>query len=202
MIYAVKPQTVEEVKKPTCYVSQQTGSLQVYGISDWLHSLAGPENDLMSKKHTVHATFVTPGLSIAWFLIFSVLNLIWSPERRPAEQSRQLLRWRWNQPYWILLSHRTISKTWREGLQSILHIYSTQASRTGEHTLDNLGMQRRHNRGDSSLPVINLLLDLRKAWRQGLFRTVWEVITSHWTVTARLNLGSPLLVRCCPASAR
>lgn len=80
-IYTVKPQTIEEVKKPTCYVSQQTSSLQVYGISDWLHSLAGPENDLMSKKQTVHATFVTPGLSIAWLLIFSVLNWIWSPER-------------------------------------------------------------------------------------------------------------------------
>lgn len=201
----MKPQTVEEVKKPTCYVSQQTGSLLAYGISDWLHSLAGPENDLMSKKHTVHATFVTTGLSIAWFVIFSVLNWIRGPERQPAEQSPP-----GNSCDGAGTNHIgycfPIGPFQRRGERdySPSSISTLPRLRALESTLStaDLGMQRRHNRGGSSLPNINLLLDLRKAWRQGLFRTVWEVITSHWAATARLRLGSPLPVRCCPASAR
>ena len=43
-------------------------------------------------------------------------------------------------------------------------------------------------------------LDWRRAWRQGLLPTVGEILGSHWTAIARLKLGSPQPVRCCPAT--
>ena len=45
------------------------------------------------------------------------------------------------------------------------------------------------------------LLDWRRAWRQGLFPSVGGIFGSHWTATARLKLGSPQPIRCCPATA-
>lgn len=45
-------------------------------------------------------------------------------------------------------------------------------------------------------------LNWRRAWRQGLLPTVGEIFGSQWTATARLKLGSPQPVRCCPATAR
>ena len=43
-------------------------------------------------------------------------------------------------------------------------------------------------------------LDWRRARRQELLPTLGEVLGSHWTTTARLKLGSPQPVRCCPAT--
>ena len=43
-------------------------------------------------------------------------------------------------------------------------------------------------------------LDWCRAFRQGLLPTVGEILGSHWTVIARLKLGSPHPVRCCPAT--
>ena len=43
-------------------------------------------------------------------------------------------------------------------------------------------------------------LDWRRAWRQGLLPAVGEILRSHWTAIARLKLGSPQSVRCCPAT--
>ncbi|KAK7475598.1 hypothetical protein BaRGS_00033147 [Batillaria attramentaria] len=37
--------------------------------------------------------------------------------------------------------------------------------------------------------------------RLGPLPTVGKIIASHWTATARLKLGSPQPVRCCPATA-
>ena len=45
------------------------------------------------------------------------------------------------------------------------------------------------------------LLDWRRAWRQGLLPPVGGILGSHWTATARLKLGSPQPIRCCPATA-
>ena len=43
-------------------------------------------------------------------------------------------------------------------------------------------------------------LDWRRARRQGLLPMVGEILGSHWTAIARLKLGSPQPVRCCPAT--
>ena len=43
-------------------------------------------------------------------------------------------------------------------------------------------------------------LDWRRARRQGLLPTVGEILGSHWTAIARLKLGSPQPIRCCPAT--
>lgn len=45
------------------------------------------------------------------------------------------------------------------------------------------------------------MLNWRRARRQGLLPTVGGILGSHWTATARLKLGSPQSVRCCPATA-
>ena len=39
----------------------------------------------------------------------------------------------------------------------------------------------------------------RRAWSRALLPTVGEILGSHWTTIARLKLGSPQPVRCCPA---
>ena len=39
-----------------------------------------------------------------------------------------------------------------------------------------------------------------RALRQGLLPTVGEILRSNWTANARLKLGSPQSVRCCPAT--
>jgi hypothetical protein len=45
-----------------------------------------------------------------------------------------------------------------------------------------------------------LSAQLASSWRQGLLPTVGEMSMSHWTTTARLKLGSPQSIRCCPAT--
>ena len=44
-------------------------------------------------------------------------------------------------------------------------------------------------------------LDWWRARRQGLLPTVREILGSHWTAIARLKLGIPQSVRCCPKTA-
>ena len=43
-------------------------------------------------------------------------------------------------------------------------------------------------------------LDWRRTRPQGLLPTLGEILGSHWTAVARLKLGSPQPVRCCPAT--
>ena len=45
-----------------------------------------------------------------------------------------------------------------------------------------------------------LLLDWRRVKRQGKFSSTGGTFESHWTSTARLKLGSPQPIRCCPAT--
>ena len=54
--------------------------------------------------------------------------------------------------------------------------------------------------GSGQLPVLSLS-DWRRNERQGSPPSVGEVFAPHWTATARLKLGSPQPIRCCPAPA-
>lgn len=69
---------------------------------------------------------------------------------------------------------------------------------SGEDTPASLLVWTQH--GEQQLPVISRSLIGVKLWRQGLFSTVGETFVSHWTVTARLKLGSPQSIRYCPAT--
>ena len=96
------------------------------------------------------------------------------------------------------------------GQQPVLHISSprhtsefashidTTALRTGEDTPASPGGVDT-TRG-ATVTGYKLSRKWRKARRQGFLLTVGGIVGSHWTAIARLKLGSPRTVRCCPAT--